>query len=205
MALAHLTAAGVSWPRDLPCAQAVLPEEKKILDRQLTTGFNCVPTSSMGRLFDAAASLLGIRHIVTYEAQGAMELEAMADPQCCDGYRFDLVNSDLLRNDEIIFDPASLWREMIADWQRGTALSTIAARFHRAVANLIVEASRTAREKSGVATVALSGGVFQNVLLLQWARNALEESGFQVLTHSLVPPNDGGLALGQAAIGRQSA
>jgi len=200
MALAHLTAAGMQWPADLPCALAVPAEEKKILDRQLATGFNCVDTSSMGRLFDAAASILGIRHTVTYEAQGAMELEAIADAECREGYEFAVSAGD-----EIIFDPAPVWREMIADWQRRTALPVISARFHRGVAALIVAACRVARERTGIAQVALSGGVFQNVLLLAWAKSTLEEDGFSVLTHRLVPPNDGGLALGQAAVGRESA
>jgi hydrogenase maturation protein HypF len=183
----------------LPCALAVPGEEKKILDRQLATGFNCVDTSSMGRLFDAAASILGIRHTVTYEAQGAMELEAIADAEHRDGYEFAITGGE-----EIIFDPAPVWREMIADWQRHTALPIISARFHRAVAALIVAGCRIARERTGIAQVALSGGVFQNVLLLAWAKSTLEENGFSVLTHRLVPPNDGGLALGQAAIGRES-
>ena len=200
MALAHLTAAGIQWPRDLPCALAVPPEERKILDRQLATGFNCVDTSSMGRLFDAAASILGIRHTVTYEAQGAMELEAIADAACRDSYEFAVSAGE-----EIIFDPAPVWREMIADWQRGMTLPIISTRFHRGVAALIVAACRIARERTGIAQVALSGGVFQNVLLLAWAKSALQEDGFQVLTHRLVPPNDGGLALGQAAIGREGA
>lgn len=200
MALAHLTAAGISCPKDLPCALAVPLEEKKILDRQLTTGFNCVDTSSMGRLFDAAASILGIRHIVTYEAQGAMELEAIADAGRRDGYEFAVCAGE-----EIIFDPAPVWREMIADWQSNTTLPAISARFHRAVAALIVAACGIARERTSIAQVALSGGVFQNVLLLAWAKSALEENGFKVLTHRLVPPNDGGLALGQAVIGREAA
>lgn len=200
MALAHLAAAGVPCLKDLPCAVAVPAEEKKILNRQLATGFNCVDTSSMGRLFDAAASLLGIRHTVTYEAQGAMELEAIADAACHDGYEFAVSAGE-----EIIFDPAPVWREMIADWQRNTALSVISARFHRAVAALIVAACGIARERTNIAQVALSGGVFQNVLLLAWAKRALEENGFNVLTHRLVPANDGGLALGQALIGREAA
>ena len=200
MALAHLAAAGISCPKDLPCALAVPAEEKKILDRQLATGFNCVDTSSIGRLFDAAASILGIRHTVTYEAQGAMELEAVADATCRDGYEFAVSAGE-----EIIFDPAPVWRAMIADWQRRTALPIISARFHRAVAALIVAACRIARERTNIAQVALSGGVFQNVLLLAWAKSALEENGFHVLTHRLIPPNDGGLALGQAIVGREAA
>lgn len=199
MALAHLTAAGLPLSPDLPCIQAVPDAERQVLDRQLATGFNCVPTSSMGRVFDAAASILGLRHTVTYEAQGAMELEAVADPACRDGYAFEVESAE---DGQTIFNPAPVWRKMVADLKSRTALSTIAARFHRAVAALIVASCKSAREQTGVSTVALSGGVFQNVLLLQWAREGLLHHGFHVMTHQLAPPNDGGLALGQAAIGR---
>ena len=200
MALAHLRAAGIPISAGLPCSQAVPADERRILDRQLETGFNCVPTSSMGRLFDAAASLLGIRHTVTYEAQGAMELEAVSDPACHDSYTIEVCAGE----DEgpIVFDPAPMWREMIADLERGMPIPIMAARFHRAVAALIVEACKSAREQTRVSKVALSGGVFQNVLLLKWSKAGLEKNGFTVLTHRLVPPNDGGLALGQAVIGR---
>ena len=199
MALAHLAAAGLPLSPDLPCVKAVPPAERQVLDRQLASGFNCVPTSSMGRLFDAAASILGLRHTVTYEAQGAMELEAMADPACRDSYAFAMEPGD---DGQLIFNPAPVLQAMVADMESGNSQSTIAARFHRAVAALIVDACKSAREQTGISTVALSGGVFQNVLLLQWAREGLEKNGFAALIHRLVPPNDGGLALGQAAIGR---
>ncbi|MGZ4875374.1 MAG: Kae1-like domain-containing protein, partial [Candidatus Angelobacter sp.] len=126
--------------------------------------------------------------------------EAIADAGRRDGYEFAVSAGE-----EIIFDPAPVWREMIADWQRRTALPIISARFHRAVAALIVAACGIVRERTSIAQVALSGGVFQNVLLLEWAKSALENDGFKVLTHRFVPPNDGGLALGQAAIGREAA
>jgi hydrogenase maturation protein HypF len=153
----------------------------------------------MGRLFDAAASLLGVRQTVTYEAQGAIELEALADERVQDHYHIDIHE-----NEAIVFDPASLWRDFLADLRSGVERSVIAARFHRAVARLIVETCALAREKTGINTVALTGGVFQNVLLLGSAKLFLQEKDFRVLTHTLVPPNDGGLALGQALIAQRA-
>jgi hydrogenase maturation protein HypF len=197
MALSHLSAAGIPWMDDLPCVRATPADERKVLRRQLDTRTNCIDTSSMGRLFDAVASLLDIRHTVTYEAQGAMELEAIADVHEEGSYAFQLGDGS-----ELIFDPAPLWNAAVEDQRRRVPQSIIAARFHRAVANLIVEVSKIARARAGVNQVALSGGVFQNVLLLDWSVRALVAANFEVLTHHLVPPNDGGLALGQAAIGR---
>jgi hydrogenase maturation protein HypF len=197
MALAHLRSAGIAWTGDLPCVRATPSDERRILERQLDTRLNCVDTSSMGRLFDAAASLLDVRQIVTYEAQGAMELENIADLRTEDAYCFGIDAGD-----ELIFDPAPLWRAMVADLRRGVSPPVIAARFHRAVSNLIVELCTAVRERHNIRQVALSGGVFQNVLLLDWAKSKLLGAGFDVLTHHLVPPNDGGLALGQAVIAR---
>jgi hydrogenase maturation protein HypF len=203
MALAHLRSAGIPWTDDLPCVRATPTDEKKVLDRQLEMRINCVDTSSMGRLFDAAASLLDVRHTVTYEAQGAMELEAISDVQettdIQNAYRFEITGDD-----ELIFDPAPLWHAMVDDLRHGTARTMISARFHRAVANLITELCVIARERFGLTQVALSGGVFQNSLLLELAKGALTQQGFEILTHRIVPPNDGGLALGQAAIARES-
>jgi len=199
MALAHLRAADIPWTDDLPCVRATPPDEKTVLDRQLDLRINCVDTSSMGRLFDAVASILDIRHTVTYEAQGAMELEAIAGSSVPDqgSYRFDVTNKE-----EVIFDPSSLWRAIVDDLRRGTASPIISARFHRAVARLIGELCLIVRQRSGVKQVALSGGVFQNVLLLDWTKKALSDAGFEILIHRALPPNDGGLALGQAAVAR---
>jgi hydrogenase maturation protein HypF len=184
MALAHLKAAGLAWDPDLPCVQAVSAAELAVLARDV----NCVATSSVGRLFDAAASLAGLRHTVHYEAQGAMEFEAAADPECGEAYPLT------------IDDLSPLWRGIIVDLRRQEPLSRISARFHRGLANSVTDACHVARRETGVAIVGLTGGVFQNTLLTRLVRANLEQSGFTVLTHRLVPPNDGGLALGQALV-----
>ena len=198
-ALAHLWAAGIEWAPDLPPVQSSTAEELTVLRRQLERNVQCVPTSSMGRLFDAVSSLLGVRHIASYEAQAAIELEQAAEDGAADEttdgvgpYRFAPVGDEI--------DPAPVLRAMIDDLRRGGAPGAIAAGFHLAVAELIAEVADRLREETGIDRVALSGGVFQNVLLLRLARAALAARHLQVLTHRLVPPNDGGLALGQAAV-----
>jgi len=197
-ALAHLWAAGVDWDERLSPVAACPPVERGVLRRQLETGFNAVPTSSMGRLFDAVASLAGVRQTVTYEAQAAIELEALMSAGAEGAYRFDLqsAQSDL----QCLIDPAPVIRQAADEARTGVPAPVIAARFHRAVADLILRLSLHLRRAAGLNRVALTGGVFQNVTLLSLAVNALRAEGFEVLTHRRVPPNDGGLALGQAVI-----
>jgi hydrogenase maturation protein HypF len=193
VALAHLWAAGIDWAPDLPCVRASTPEELRILRRQLETGSRSVRSSSMGRLFDSVAALLGLRDKVSYEGQAAIELEALASETEADSaYPVIFGRSE--------FDLASMWPALIADWRRRVKPALLAARFHLTVAEIILHYSRVAREDSGLQTIALTGGVFQNVYLLRLASQLLSGDGFQVLTHRLVPPNDGGIALGQAVI-----
>lgn len=187
-ALAHLWAAGIDWPSTPPCPAT----EFRVLRQQLEKGINTVPTSSMGRLFDAAASLLGVRQQVTYEGQAALELEALAHDEGAARLRFSLIDGDPIQ-----IDPAPV----LLPLARGGDAAGLAFRFHEAAADVIVVLAQRAREELGLRTAALSGGVFQNVLLLELSVAGLEAAGFRVLTHTSVPPNDGGLSLGQAAIG----
>jgi hydrogenase maturation protein HypF len=193
MALAHLWAAGIAWDPDLPPVAACPPDERKALARQLETGMGCAPTSSMGRLFDAVSSLVGVRHVVDYEAQAAIELEGLSRGVDCreTAYTFDVDNG--------VIDPAPLLHEVVADQRAGVSPGTIGARFHQAVADMIVELADG--QKAASPTVALSGGVFQNALLLRLALKGLQNKGFEVITHRCVPPNDGGIALGQLLVG----
>jgi hydrogenase maturation protein HypF len=192
MALAHLWAAGIEWDPDLGCT----PVELRVLRRQLETGANCVPTSSMGRLFDAFAALIGVRRSVTYEAQAAIEMEAICDRLNVDrGYRFSI--------DGGVFDPAPVFRAALQDLRCSVPPSEIAAAFHHAVAHLVLDCCLITREQTGLNTVGLSGGVFQNTTLLALVAEALARHEFEILTHRKVPPNDGGLALGQAAIAQR--
>jgi hydrogenase maturation protein HypF len=199
-ALAHLWAAGIEWAPDLPPVQHTTAEELTVLRRQLERNVQCVPTSSMGRLFDAVSSLLGVRHTASYEAQAAMELEHIADDWMADDEMADRVRPYRFApvGDEI--DAAPVLRAIVDDLRHGDALGSIAAGFHLAVAELIADTADRLREETGIERVALSGGVFQNVLLLRLTRAALAARHLQVLTHRLVPPNDGGLALGQVAV-----
>jgi hydrogenase maturation protein HypF len=191
MALAHL------WSAGLECDLGLSPVELRILRRQLETGMNCVPTSSMGRLFDAFAALIGVRETVSYEAQAAIEMEAMCEGVTIDrGYRFAIENG--------IFDPAPLFKSALEDLRRNVPRAEIAASFHHAVADLVLRCCETAREQTGINAAGLSGGVFQNTTLLKLITQALARQEFEVLTHRKVPPNDGGLALGQASVGRAS-
>lgn len=198
-ALAYLWAAGVPWTPDLPPVAAAEAVEQRVINHQLETGFNAVPTSSMGRLFDAVAALAGVRQTVTYEAQAAIEFEALAAPEVVsDPYRFAF---DLAPGAAALeFDPAPLIQTVAADVATGVPSAIISARFHEAVADLILSLSLHLRQTEGLTVVALSGGVFQNVTLLGLAVARLQAAGFEVLTHRQVPPNDGGLALGQAVI-----
>jgi len=220
-ALAHLAAAGVEWDDELPSVRACPPTERNVLRRQFETGFNTTPTSSMGRLFDAVASLAGVRQMVTYEAQAAIEFEALTgksgdaesresrrrgpqrdfevfveNAETADGYRFDIEQD----REPWRFDAAPVVRAVANDVWAGAPVAVIAGRFHNAVADLILELSIMVRDREGLQQVALSGGVFQNVTLLRLVVERLHAANFEMLTHRLVPPNDGGLALGQAVV-----
>ncbi len=191
MALAHLHAAGVAWTDDLPCVAACAADERAVLEHQLRTGLGCTPTSSMGRLFDAVSSLAGVRHVADYEGQAAIELEGCSRSVEAAGgaYRFGEP-----------MDATPVIRAVANDVRTGVPSSLIGARFHTAVVDLVATVARGARAETGLSTVAMSGGVFQNALLLTGACRVLRRDGFTVLRHRVVPPNDGGLALGQLMI-----
>ncbi|GAA3379038.1 carbamoyltransferase HypF [Streptomyces sannanensis] len=198
-ALSHLRAAGLDWTPDVPSTAACRPHELGLLARQLDRGLACPSTSSMGRLFDAVSSLAGICHRSRYEAQAAVELEAAAvdaGPQR-GGYAFEL-----RRTPErlMLLDPAPVIRAAVADVRAGADAALIAACFHVAVSDAVRAACRAARTDTRIGTVALSGGVFGNALLDELCTAGLAEDGFTVLRHTLVPPGDGGLALGQAVV-----
>jgi hydrogenase maturation protein HypF len=194
MALSQLWMAGIDWTPDLPSIAAATPAELRLTRSQLESGTGCVPCSSMGRLFDAVASLLGVRQRIDYEGQAAIELEALAESMG------DTAGPELrlaVRPDGVI-DPAGMLRVMVSSLRAGVPPAVLAAEFHRAVAGAVTEVVQ--RVAGPVRLVGLTGGVFQNVLLLRGCRHRLQQAGFEVLTHHAVPPNDGGLALGQAAI-----
>jgi len=194
MALSQLWMAGIDWTPDLPPVAAATTAELRLTRSQLESGTGCVPCSSMGRLFDAVASLLGVRHRIDYEGQAAIELEALADSV---GETTGPTMRMAVGPDGVI-DPAGMLRAMVSALRAGAQPAELAAEFHRAIAVAVTEVVEQVAES--VRLVGLTGGVFQNVLLLRECRQRLQQAGFEVLTHHTVPPNDGGLALGQAAI-----
>jgi hydrogenase maturation protein HypF len=195
MALSHLRAAGLAWHPKLPAVAACPPAERDVLAHQLATGFGCVPTSSMGRLFDAVSSLAGVRHRAEYEAEAAIVLEGWArGADSGAGYEFGLA-------DPTVADPGPVIRAVAEDVASGVDPAVIAARFHAAVTALIAALAERCRTQTGLDVVALGGGVFQNALLIEAAGRALAERGFTVLRPRLLPPNDGAIALGQIVVG----
>ncbi|MFD0900287.1 carbamoyltransferase HypF [Actinomadura sediminis] len=161
--------------------------------RMARSGTNAPLTSSAGRLFDAVAAIAGVRDTAGYEGQAAIELQQAADPHERAAYRATVTDDLVVRGTDLV-------RAAVDDVLAGAGPGAIAARFHNGLAWAVVRAVRVLRDRTGLGTVALSGGVFQNVLLLERVVSGLEDSGFRVLTHSRVPPNDGGVALGQAVV-----
>jgi hydrogenase maturation protein HypF len=245
MALAALWAFGMAWDEWLPPVAACPPAEQRLLIQQLERNFNCVPTSSMGRLFDALAALMGLCATASYEAQGAIHLETLAhavaatdassvyaaypvrcyalakrsDLRCTvdgDTHAPNLGQTDQDRV-EFELDPEPLVRAVTTvlteiqsrprhrsaqqrQLQDTDALAHVAYRVHESVSAMIETGCQEVRRRYGHEQVGLTGGVFQNALLLELTAARLARAGFQVLTHRLVPPNDGGLALGQAVV-----
>jgi hydrogenase maturation protein HypF len=166
----------------------------RLVERKLNTP----PTSSAGRLFDAVAALAGVpgAERTTYEGQAAVELELAADGPTGRGYRFLLCPD----GEGWVVETGGIIRGVVEDLLAGRATGAISATFHRTMADVVVAGCEEIREAGGVAAVALSGGTFQNMLLLEQVVGLLEEKGFEVYRHRRVPANDGGLALGQAIL-----
>ncbi len=197
-AIGYLTALGIELDRNLPLFKEVNKGEIAIIKNQVEKGFNAPLTSSMGRLFDAAAALCGVRGVIEYEAQAAIELEMAADeaPDEKGVYPFSYEK----QADVNIIKVADLLKAMIKDILNDTPQAVVAARFHNTIARMILETCQKIAKESGIKRAALSGGVFQNRLLLRKAVPLLESAGFEVYTHRQVPCNDGGISLGQVVI-----
>jgi hydrogenase maturation protein HypF len=160
-------------------------------------GINSPATSSAGRLFDAAAAAIGFRRDVTFEGEAAMWLEGMADASEWGQYPVKLLDEDAL-----VVDPSALIWEVARDILNGSAPERVAARFHNSMAYMVALVMERLSRQTGATTVGLTGGCFQNKLLTERTVPLLEEKGFTVLLHESVPPNDGGIALGQALVAR---
>jgi hydrogenase maturation protein HypF len=161
------------------------------------TGAGSPVTTSAGRLFDAVSALCGIRARVTYEGQAAAELEGAADPDERGAYEVSVEGEG---GAPILLDPRSAIRELLDDLDAGTSVETVAARFHRGLASAAARAAERTCEARGLDAVVLSGGVFQNRLLIESTRDALEETGLRTLVPVALPPNDGGISYGQVAV-----
>jgi len=201
MALSYLySLLGEGFPlKDLPF-ERLNPTELEIIKQQLKRRVNCPLTSSAGRLFDAVSALCGVREEIDYEAQAAIELEMLAQDKAGESerrvYPFSIVEHQgvkVLKLGEVI-------SMVVQDVRNHISTPIISLRFHNTVAKIISEMCRLIARETGINQVALSGGVFQNRLLLKLATTSLQREGFSVLTHHLVPCNDGGISLGQAVI-----
>jgi len=181
---------------DIPFVHQLDRLKWRILAQMIARHINSPQTSSLGRLFDAVAALLGLRSEVMYEGQAAIELEVQAElTEQAELYPFTLGDTT-----PAILDVTPMIRAIVSDIQQRLPTAQIAGRFHCSIAELLATVCLKAREQSGLNVVALSGGVFQNCLLLEQLLQRLEKMGFQVYTNRRVPPNDGGLSLGQIAI-----
>jgi hydrogenase maturation protein HypF len=160
-------------------------------------------TSSVGRLFDAVAAVIGLRRVVSYEGQAAVELEALARRIGARGvapYRFALVPDEGGPERTWVLDPRPALEALLVERRHGAEPPAMAAAFHLGLGRATAEMARQLAEEAGLGAVALSGGVFQNVLLTEVVRSCLRSAGLEVLVHRLVPPNDGGISIGQAAV-----
>lgn len=193
IALAWLITNGLPIDEHLPSIQALSNTERQIVIQQIERGINTPLTSSVGRLFDAVSSLLGVCQVASYEGQAAIELEAMADTNAIGHYPLPETADGI--------DPAPLLSAVLNDIKAGIPRSVIAGRFHNGIAQRILMTCQHIELLTGIHDVALSGGVFQNVTLLDKTVPLLKSAGFRVYTQQKVPPNDGGLALGQTIIG----
>ncbi|MFN6487441.1 MULTISPECIES: carbamoyltransferase HypF [unclassified Nostoc] len=188
---------------DLEIVKFLKNKPLQLLNQLIEKRINSPPASSVGRLFDAVAAAIGIyREECSYEGQAAIALEAIVDVSSLNNdketliYPFNFSFSDSI----YCIDPRPMWQALLNDLQQQIPQPVIAAKFHQGLANAIVEMIKHLSQENLIHQVALTGGVFQNCILLEQVTKRLQTLGIKVLTHSLVPTNDGGLSLGQAVI-----
>ena len=186
------------------------PLEIDAIEGQVLSGFNSPVTTSMGRLFDAVSSLLGIKHIISFEGEAAIGLEMKIDEKLY-GSLINRNKSDiekdqryetrLDKNDkEYIIDDFMIFSQIISDIKNDKGKSEISYKFHNTLARIVLDISMSVRKNNNIENIALSGGVFQNGYLLDLCFELLENNGFKVYSNFKVPVNDGGISLGQAYI-----
>jgi hydrogenase maturation protein HypF len=197
-AISYLIALGIGMDEFLPLAGYLNPAESTAIKNQIDRKINAPLTSSMGRLFDAVAAIIGVRGTIQYEAQAAIELEVLARRagRVTGAYPFTVREQDGIN----IIKIRDLLAVIIRDLHHNIAPPVIATRFHNTIAKMIVNVCQLISQNTGIKETALSGGVFQNRLLLKKSIAGLESAGFKVYTHHQVPCNDGGISLGQVVI-----
>lgn len=203
MSYLHQALGNDAFTLNHPVAQVLHSSEQQLFRQMLLRGINSPLTSSCGRLFDAVAALLNLRHIVSYDGQGAIELEACAEQADCiagEPYGYELAAHD---GEPFQLDFSTMIREIVADMAAGISPASISHRFHYTVAAAAAEGALLSCRAAGINRVVLSGGVFQNRLLSEMIYTALTGQQLEVFCHRLAPPNDGGIALGQTLIAAQ--
>ncbi len=192
-ALSLLWSLGLDWEEYLAPCTFLSREQRMALRTQLERSLNVVQTSSMGRLFDAAAALAGIRQEVNYEAQAAIEFEAVVDPSEKGYYLFDFSDG--------VINVKNAMTALLEDIRNGVSVGILSARFHNGITELVGSVCKQVRADTGLTEVALSGGVWQNKVLFERVIANLQRDGFTVFFHKHTPVNDGGISLGQALVG----
>jgi hydrogenase maturation protein HypF len=192
IALALLWSAGLDWDLELKPCQVVCSSDRTVIRSQLEHSINTPLTSSMGRLFDAVSALAGVRQTINYEGQAAIELESLCSPAETGAYEFDLSADEIL--------VAGFLDQLLKDIHAGVSAPIISAKFHNGLAKAFVSVCKLIRQETAINTVALSGGVWQNITLLTKTYDLLDREGFTTLVHHNVPANDGGISLGQVAV-----
>jgi hydrogenase maturation protein HypF len=199
MAVGTLCALGLlDHPGAEPLRSRLAPDEESLLLRMIERGVNTPLTSSMGRLFDTVAAIVGIRDDARYEGEAAVELEAAANPGSDGAYEFGIGASS--GGGPIIIDPTPVLSAVLDDVAAGTPPGAISARFHRAVVRCIVMSALTSASSAGTRRIALGGGVFMNRLILGGAVRELTAAGLKPLAHVRLPANDGAVSHGQAVV-----
>jgi hydrogenase maturation protein HypF len=188
-----------SLPASLPIWETIPAKTIALVQTMMRRGVNTVQTSSCGRLFDAVASILGLRHETNYEGQAAMELEAAAEDGIETSFPFEVSFGD-----PSIIDLRPMIESIVGEQRRGTQADELAARFHNTLAEIVAGVCEGIRRREKLNQVCLSGGCFQNMKLLAGAVSRLRRRGFEVFLHAQVPPNDGGISLGQALVANQA-
>jgi hydrogenase maturation protein HypF len=180
----------------LPLLRSIEGDKIRTVQVMISKGVNAPPTSSLGRLFDGIAAIVGIRNQVAYEGQAAMELEMAIAGDAKGFYDYQWVEEK--EGHRVLVSP--IIRGVVEDMERGLEASAISQRFHRTLIRLFSDLCRTMGQETALDRVILSGGVFQNVVLLAGLSQALKNAGFQVFSHGMIPTNDGGISLGQALV-----